>query len=161
MAKTARYQGDKLTLFAEAKVAVEGKYQIAKTDEVSLGIQTTPRWFTPEGLAANDTSDVSMLQHYSLNIAMIVQLLPDGESWIVKVTPMIARYNKGIPKPEPVKEGDFSLPLWVSSRTDELALEIHKRLSKYQVQTVPGQVPPPSGPPAETPPTTDPAAPPA
>jgi hypothetical protein len=156
MAKTARYQGDKLMLFAETKAAVEGKYQLAKTVEVSLGIQTIPRWFTPEGLAANDAGDVSMMQDRSLNIAMVVQLLPDGDNWIVKVTPMIARYNRGIPKPEPVKESDFSLPNWVGSRTDELALDIHKRLQKYQVQTVPGQVPPADPAPAAAP--ADPAA---
>jgi hypothetical protein len=141
MAKTARYQGDKLMLFAETKAVVEGKYELAGTDETALGIQTRPRWYTPEGLAQNDTSDISMFPHYSLNIAMAVQLLPEGDNWIVKVTPRILRYNKGIPKPEPVKEGDYSLPNWVQSRTDELALDIHKKLTKYEVKSVPQQVP--------------------
>ena len=166
MAKTARYQGDKLMLFAEAKAVVESKYQVSKTDEVSLGIQTTARWFSPEGLAANDAGDVSMLQDRSINFAVVVQLLPDGEAWIVKVTPVMARYNKGIPKPEAVKEGDASLPGWVESKTDSLALDIHKKLAKYQVQTVGGQAPPATQPPAAAPseapatPAADGAAPP-
>jgi hypothetical protein len=141
MAKTARYTGDKLVLFAETKAAVAGKYKLTKTDEMALTIETLPRWFTPDGLAANDAGDVSMLQHLSLNIMMGVQLLPDGSNWVVKVTPVILRYNKGIPKPEPVKEGDYSLPNWVQSRTDELALDIHKQLAQYEVRSVPAQVP--------------------
>jgi len=141
MAKTARYQGDKLMLFAETKAVVEKKYELAGSDETALGMQSKPRWYTPEGLAQNDTSDISMFPHYSLNIAMAVQLLPEGENWVVKVTPRILRYNKGIPKPEPVKEGDYSLPNWVQSRTDELALAIHTGLSKYEVKSVPQQVP--------------------
>jgi hypothetical protein len=141
MAKTARYQGDKLQLFAETKAVVETKYKIAKSDEVALGMSTQARWFTPEGLAANDSGDVSMLQDKSLNITLIVELLPDGDKWLVKVTPKILRYNRGIPKPEDVKEDDISLPNWVGSRTDELALDIHKRLSKFEVKTVPQQVP--------------------
>jgi len=166
MAKTARYQGDKLQLFAEAKAVVESKYQIDKTDEVSLGIQTTHRWYSPEGLAANDTGDVSMLQDKSLNIAIVVQLLPDGDAWIVKVTPVIARYNKGIPKPEIVKETDASLPGWVEDKANTLAVDIHKRLAKYEIQSVPGPVTaPPAAPetpaPAEGSATAEPPPPPA
>lgn len=156
MAKTARYQGDKLQLFAETKAVVESKYKMEKTDEVSLGMQTIPRWFTPDGLAANDAGDVSMMQDRSLKVAMVVQLMPDGDNWIVKVTPIIARYNKGSPQLEPVPEGDISLPAWVHSRNDELALDIHKALAKYEVKSVPQQVPAGNEPPpAETPPATD------
>ena len=151
MAKTARYQGDKLQLFAETRGVVEARYKIANSDEVALGMSTVPRWFTPEGLAANDAGDVSMLQDKSLNIQMIVELLPDGDKFLVKVTPKILRYNRGIPKPEEVKVDDISLPNWVGSRTDELALDIHKGLSKYEVKTVPQAVPAGNEPPPAAP----------
>lgn len=155
MAKTARYQGDKLMLFAETKAVVESKYQLAKTDETQLLVQTTARWFTPDGLAANDAGDVSMMQDRSLNVAMVAQLLPDGDKWIVKVTPVIARYNRGIPKPEMVKEGDASLPGWVESKTDTLAIDIHKQLSKYEVKSVPQMVPAGNEPPPPAPAPTE------
>jgi len=142
MAKTARYKGDKLALFADTKATVEAKYKLTKSDENSLGMQTEARWFSPEGLAeAIRNDDVRDLQDKSINIAMVVQLMPDGDAWIVKVTPVMARYNRGIPKPEPLKEGDASLPGWVQDKTDSLALDIHKALAKYELQSVPGQVP--------------------
>jgi hypothetical protein len=141
MAKTAHYSGDKAQLFAETKAVVASKYDVVKSDETTLEVQTKPRWFTPEGLAANDTGDVSMLQDHSLNIAMVVQLLPEGGGYIVKVTPVIARYNKGIPKPEQVNENDASLPGWVEDRTDTLALDIHKALAKYENAPAAGAAP--------------------
>ena len=49
-AKTARYKGDKLAIFAEVKAATEAKYKLTKSDETSLGMQTEARWFSPEGL---------------------------------------------------------------------------------------------------------------
>lgn len=150
MAKTARYKGDKLELFAETRAAVEIKHKIAKSDEMQLGIETAARWYTPEGLAANDTGDVSTLRDKSLHYSIRVALVPDGDAWVVKVTPVINRYNRGIPKPEPVKEGDASLPGWVEDKVNTLALDIYKRLQKFEVKSVPGQVPPPD--PAATPP---------
>ena len=144
MAKTARYQGDKLAMFADAKAAVESKYKVLKSDETTLGLQTEPRWFTPEGLAGNDSGDVSMLPDKSINFAMVVQMFPDGDAYIAKVTPVMSRYNKGIPKPEQIKEGDASLPGWVEDKTNSLALDVHKALAKYELKTVPGQAPPPS-----------------
>jgi len=155
MAKTARYQGDKLQLFAEAKAAVETKYKLAKTDEATLVIQTEPRWFTPEGLAANFDGDVTLLQDKSINHALVAQLLPDGDNWIVKVTAVMTRYNRGIPKPEPLKENDASLPGWVEDRSNTLALDIHKRLAKFEVKGVPQQVPAGNEPPAPAPAPSD------
>lgn len=144
MAKTARYHGDKATLFAETRAVVESKYQVGMSDETQLLVQSKARWFSPEGLAANDTGDVSMLQDKSINFAVVVQLQIDGDAYVAKVTPVMTRYNKGIPKPEIVKEGDASLPGWVESKTDSLALDVHKALEKYEVKTVPGQAPPPA-----------------
>jgi hypothetical protein len=159
-AKSARYQGDKLELFANVKAATEAKYKITKSDEVALGLQTEPRWFSVDGVSVTPRAedDMTEMPDKSINIALVVTMLPDGEKWLVKVTPVMARYNRGIPKPEPIKEGDASLPGWVDGKVDELALAIHKQLSKFEVKTVPGMVPPPEPAPAAAPAEGAPAA---
>jgi hypothetical protein len=162
-AKSARYQGDKLELFAHVKSATEAKYKLTKSDETSLGMQTEARWFSTEGLAVTPRGDdMRDVPDKSINIALVVTMLPDGEAWVVKVTPVMARYNQGIPKPEPLKENDPSLPGWVQGKVDELSLDIHKELSKYEVKTVPGVMPAPGPTPEQAPaPAPTEAAPPA
>jgi hypothetical protein len=156
MARTARYSGDKLELFAAMRAAVEANYKLTKTDETSLAVQTEARWFSPEGLSQTprgEGTEMIDLVDKSINIALVVSLLPDGNVWVVKITPVMARFNQGIPKPEPLKEGDASLPGWVDSKLDTLALDIHKALGKYEVKGVPQSVPPPTetAPPAPAP----------
>lgn len=150
MAKSARYQGDKLQLFAELKAATESKYKLMKSDETSLGLQTEARWYSPEGLSlgARPADDLAHVPDKSINMMLVVTMLPDGERWVVKVSPVVARYNQGIPKPERVREGDASLPGWVQGQVDELALAIHKRLEKYELKGVPQMASPPTNAPA-------------
>jgi hypothetical protein len=143
-AKTARYQGDKLQLFAATRAVVEGKYKLTKSDETTLGLQTEPRWFSPEGLTTSSSPDDERdLPDKSIRIAMVVQLLPDGPAWIVKITPLMLRKNKGMPKPDELKEGDPSIPGWVDSKVDQLALDIHSALAKYEVKRPGGLAPAP------------------
>lgn len=156
-AKSARYQGDKLQLFAVIKKTVESKYKLTKSDETTLGMQTEARWFSHEGLAQTPRGDdMRDVQDKSINIALVVTMLPDGDNWIVKVTPVMHRYNQGIPKPEPVKEGDPSLPGWVEGKVDQLALDIHKALAQYEVKQPGGLPPPPEPGPAPDEPTPEP-----
>jgi hypothetical protein len=159
-AKSARYQGDKLQLFAEAKAATESKYKLVKSDETSLGMQTEPRWYGVDGnsVTMRDSGDMTEMPDKAIHIALVVTLLPDGSNWVVKVAPLLERYNRGIPKPEPLREGDASLPGWVQSKVDELALDIHKRLAKYEVKSVPQMAPPPTNAPAPDEPTAAPGA---
>jgi hypothetical protein len=146
-AKTARYQGDKLQLFAATKTVVEGKYKLTKSDETTLGMQTEPRWFSPEGLTTSSSPDDERdLPDKSIRIALVVQLLPEGSAWIVKVTPLMLRKNKGMPKPDELKEGDPSVPGWVDSKVDQLALDIHKALAQYEVKSPGGIAPASPGP---------------
>ena len=144
-AKTARYQGDKLQLFAATKAVVEGKYKLQKSDETSLGMQTEPRWFSPEGLTTSSSPDDERdLPDKSIRIALVVQLLPEGSAWFVKVTPLMVRKNKGMPKPDELKEGDPSVPGWVDSKVDQLAMDIHKALASFEVKRPGGLAPPPA-----------------
>jgi uncharacterized protein YcfL len=147
MAKTAHYQGDKAQLFAAMRTAVEAKYKVTKADDASLAVQTEAHWYSPEGLSQTPRGEGTEMQDLvdkSINIAMVVAMVPDGNLWVVKVTPVMARFNRGIPKPEPLKEGDASLPGWVESKLDTLALDIHKGLEKWELKSVPQQVPPPT-----------------
>lgn len=163
-AKSARYQGDKLALFATVKSTVESKYNLTKSDETTLGMQTEGRWYSPEGLAQTPRGgDMRDVQDKSINFAVVVTMLPEGDNWIVKVTPILARFNQGIPKPEPLKEGDASLPGWVEGKVDQLALDIHKALAQYEVKQVGGLAPAPEPTPGPMPdePTVAPEAAPA
>ncbi|HSN26540.1 MAG TPA: hypothetical protein VLT45_09645 [Kofleriaceae bacterium] len=141
-AKTAHYKGDKIAMFNATKDAVEAKYKLQKSDENALGMQTTGRWYTPEGLAASERSDdMRDVPDNSLNIALVVTLVPDGDSYVVNVKPLLMRYHAGSPQPEPLKEDDASLPGWVHGKVDQLALEIHTALKSYEVPSMGGVTP--------------------
>jgi hypothetical protein len=124
-ARTAHYKGDKLEIFHAMVDAVKAKYKIQRSDENTLGMETTGRWFNPEGQIAT----------------------PDGDAWVVQVRPVIVRYNAGSPKPEPMKEDDMSLPGWVSGKTDAVVVDVHNALAKWEVKGVPAVVPAGSSPP--------------
>ncbi len=142
MAKQARFSGDKLQLFGLAKAATEAKYKLAKSDETTLGMQTQGRWYTPEGLA-NSASDTNLqdLVDQSINLSLVVEILPEGSNWVVSVRPLMLRFNQGQPKPDQVAEKDPSVPGWVHGRVDELAFAIYNKLKPYEVKA-PGGIPP-------------------
>jgi hypothetical protein len=162
-AKTARYQGDKLQLFAATKAVVEDKYKLTKSDETTLGMQTEGKWYTPEGMiitrqggtgtktvdrggGVTASGNDSIYPDGSINITLVVQLLPDGSNWVVKVTPVMLRFTAGNPQPQPVKEDDPSVPGFATSKVDQLALDIHKALGKYEVKQLGGIAPASPGP---------------
>jgi hypothetical protein len=161
-AKSARYEGDKLQMFAAVKATVEGKYQLAKSDETTLGMQTQPRWYSPEGLATSaSVDDPRDMPDKSIRFALVVTMLPDGNAWIVKVTPIMQRKNAGMPKADELKEDDPSVPGWATGKVDQLALDIHKALAQYQRKAPGGIVPAPEPGPAPDEPSTAPGAAPA
>ena len=146
-AKAARYKGDKLALFNAARQATEAKYKLAKSDETTLGFQTIGRWYTPEGLAAAETTeDMKNVPDRSVNEALVVTLLPDGDAWVVDVKPVMVRYFAGRPNPDKLEPNDPSVPGWATGKVDQLALDIHEALKQYEVKSVPAAVPPPTAP---------------
>lgn len=156
MAKQARYQGDKLAIFNAAKTATEAKYQIQKSDETQLGLQTIGRWYNPEGQAvAAGMDNPDAVPDQSLNIALVVEVLPEGDKYVVQVRPIIARWTKGIPKPQPVEPKDPSLPGWVNGKADQLAYAIYEALKPYEVKTPGGIAPAPAPAPQGEPPTPE------
>lgn len=156
-AKSARYKGDKLQMFAAIKTTTEAKYHIEKADETTLGLQTVGRWYTPEGLAAGERNDdMRDVPDKSLRIALVVTMQADGDTYLINVKPLMIRYIAGSPKPEAVAAEDPSVPGWASGKVDELAMDIHGALAAYEVKGVPQSVPPPANnmPPAQPGPTT-------
>lgn len=141
-AKTARYKGDKVAMFNATKEVVASKYDLQKSDLNSLGMQTNGRWYTPEGLAAAESGgDMRVVPDNSLNIVLVVTLVPDGDAYVVNVKPLYLRYHAGSPKPEPLKDDDISIPGWAQGKVDQLALEIHKALKQYEVPSMGGVTP--------------------
>jgi len=141
-AKTAHYKGDKLAMFNATKDAVAAKYTLQKSDENALGMQTNGRWYTPEGLAAAESGgDMRVVPDNSLNIALVVTLVPDGDAYVVNVKPLYLRYHAGNPKPEALKDDDISIPGWAQGKVDQLALDIHEALKQYEVKSMGGVTP--------------------
>ncbi|MBA2540794.1 MAG: hypothetical protein H0V17_14235 [Deltaproteobacteria bacterium] len=154
LAKTARYQGDKIAIFGAVKTTTESKYKLAMSDETTLTLQTVGRWYTPEGLVSTSgEQDIRQVPDRSINIVLLVKLLPEGDNWVVHVQPKMTRINKGSPMPEPLAPNDASLPGWATGKVDQLAFEIHDALKSYEVKAAGGNVAPP--------PATDPASAPA
>jgi hypothetical protein len=159
-AKLARYQGDKLQLFAVMKQTVEDKYKLEVSDETKLALKTAAKWYTPDGLVSNwtpedgrGTKGVSKSEDgrsgtmdKSLNISLVAQLLPENEKWVVHIEPVVLRYNEGQPKLEPVRPDDPSLPGFVKGKSDELAYDVHKKLKQWEVKSPGGLAPPPASP---------------
>ena len=159
LAKTARYQGDKIAIFGAVKTTTEVKYKLAMSDETTLTLQTIGRWYTPEGLiSTSGEQDIRQVPDKSINIVLTVKLLPEGDNWIVHVQPKMTRINKGSPMPEPLSPSDASLPGWATGKVDQLAFEIHAALTQYEVKAPSGNVPPPASTDPDPAPAADPAA---
>ena len=174
LAKRAHYHGDRLVLFREAKAVAESKYQLAKSDEISLGLETVGKWYTPDGMAITREGGANKVTHDlggmsssgydslypdgSIHEKLVVQLLPDGDDWVVKVTPIMRRFHAGSPLTEPIKENDASQPGWTTGKVDQLAYAIYERLKPYEAKPAPpraplapDQLPPPPDEPKPTP----------
>jgi len=143
-AKQARYQGDRQQIFAVIRQTVAERYKIEQADEASLAVQTVGRWYNPEGqpISAN-IGDVRDVPDQSLNVALVVQLLPDGEHDVVSVKASIMRYIKGRPNPDTLEENDPSVPGWVRGKGDNLRVAIYEALRQYEVKAASGASPAP------------------
>ena len=144
-AKQTRYQGDKLAIFNAVKATAEQKYKIAVSDETALGFQTVARWYTQEGVVSRGTDEnFQDVPSNSIRVSLIVRLLPDADTWIVQVEPMMHRKIDGSPQPQPLDPKDPSLPGWTSGQADTLQVDIYNALAPYRVATVGGVAPAPA-----------------
>ena len=149
-AKEARYKGDKAAIFAAAKDAVETKYKIHDIDESTLTIKTEVKWFNPDGGGAMVADgDEKHMPNRAVSIVNVVQVLPEGDSWIVSIHQLMRRHIAGQPNNDVLPEGDPSIPGFAHDQADTLAFTIHDALKQFEIQTVPQQVsapPPPAAP---------------
>ena len=187
LAKTARYRGDKFVLFGGVKQAVEGKYKLAMSDETTLTVITTGRWYRPEGTASNwqpgdmdgpgksldgggtlqgvpSVDGRSRMEDRSINVQLTVRLLPEGENWIVHVEPRYLQFRSGRSNLDKLRPDDPSLPGWAPGKVDQLAYEIYRMLRAYEVKKPGGVAPAPEPQPQPEPqpeplPQPEPAAP--
>jgi hypothetical protein len=154
LAKTARFKADKLVLFEAAKLVTERKHKIYQSDETELTIHTRARWFTPSGLGSQwtDPGDVIAMGRgntnplanpgrlaipdKSLNISMVIRLLPEANNWIVYIETKIFRFNAGMPNLEKVDPKRIDLPGWATGKANQLAYEIYRALRRYEVKGV-------------------------
>jgi hypothetical protein len=149
MAKTAHYKGDKAQIFEDMKATVEADYQIEKADPAALEVDTNKKWYSPEGMVVTRTGSANngegMVPDRSISFGAVVQLVPDGESYVVKVSPVMMQYHAGSPKPSDIHENDADAPGWSHDRVDTLAIKIHKALQKYEVKSGGPQMVPAGG----------------
>jgi hypothetical protein len=152
-AKAARYRGDKLALLQAAEAATADKYKLAMSDETTLRIETTGRWYTPDGLAALErNNDMRDVPDRSIHMRLIVKLVPDRGDWAVAIEPVMMRYFAGRPNPDPLAPDDPSLPGWAMGRVDQLHHAIHEALAGYEVKVPGGVTASPTAAPAAPPP---------
>jgi len=137
-AKAARYRGNPQMIFAALRTAVEAKYQLAVADETALRIETTDRWYTPEGLAASERGDdIRDVPDRSIHLRLIVRLVPDGELWSVSIEPVMQRYFAGRPNPDRLTPDDPSVPGWATGKVDQMHAAIHDALATYESERHP------------------------
>jgi hypothetical protein len=133
-ARAARYRGDKLVLFGAMKTATAAKYKLAESDETTLRISTTGRWYAPDGLGASERqNDMRDVPDRSVHLRLIVKLVADGSDWAVSVEPVMMRYFSGRPNPDHLTPDDPSVPGWATGRVDKLRSAIHEALRSHQV----------------------------
>ncbi|MEO8707313.1 MAG: hypothetical protein ABI867_45215 [Kofleriaceae bacterium] len=170
-AKTTRYHGDKMVLFAAVRSVTEGKHKLAASDETTLTIVTKGRWFTPEGTVSNwDPGDVTAsgvgtpsitgkerIEDRSWHVTLVVKLLPDGDNWIVHVEPRYLQFRSGRPNLDKIGPNDPSVPGWATGKSDQLAFEIYDAMKQYEVKSVGGVAPAPPAPAVAPIPAADPS----
>ncbi|HSR98596.1 MAG TPA: hypothetical protein VLM79_16180 [Kofleriaceae bacterium] len=138
-ARAARYRGDKLALFDAARQATAAKYQLAESDENTLRIVTTGRWYRPDGMLASERSnDMRDVPDRSVHLQLIVTLVPSGSDWAVEIEPVMMRYFAGRPNPDRLTLDDPSVPGWATGRIGKLREAIHEALARYEVKSTAG-----------------------
>ena len=136
-AKAAHYRGEPVALLGATRAAVAAKYEVATADETARRIETTARWYTPEGLSASagGADDLRDIPDRSIQLKLIITLVPYGDDWSVSIEPIMRRYFTGRPNPDRLAPGDPSVPGWATGKVEQLYAAIHEGLKSYAVVT--------------------------
>lgn len=136
MAKSAGYAGEPGEMFSIVEATTAETYKIGEAvRDGEYALATVAQWYSPEGgRQSTGAGDFVQIGDGSVQLTMIVRLVPQGDRYMVTVTPKTFEHVSGSPQPRELTPDDPSLPGWVSGRVDSLQLEIHKALQKYAVQ---------------------------
>jgi hypothetical protein len=148
-AQQARYQGNGQELFAVVKEITAESHKILKADDASMGLQTMGRWYTAQGQPMADVTSLESVPDQAVNVSLIVELVPDGTQHKVVVRPVLARKEKGIAQPKDLDPKDPTVPEWVASKGEKLAVQLFEALKKHEA--TPGAAPAAAPAPAATP----------
>jgi hypothetical protein len=140
--ETARYRGEPVALLGAARAAVEASYQVVVSDESALWIETAARWYSPDGTLLSDRGgEPAPLPDRSVDLQLIVKLVPRGDDWAVAVEPVMTRYIAGQARRDRLAPDDPGAPSWLRGKLDQLYAAVHAALQSYEVAS-PGGVSP-------------------
>jgi hypothetical protein len=161
VARETHYKGDPAALYAAMKGAIEDDYKVASSDEGAFVYKSVARWYTPDGqLDSTGGKNVASLQPDSVNLAVVVSLVKDGDAFKVNVEPIALRLRGLSSNPEPMTMSDPGTPGWVHGKVESVEVKIYEKLKPFAVPTMaaPGGAAPAAPPPAAPAPTPAPPA---
>jgi hypothetical protein len=130
-AQVARYSASVETIYTIAEETAKESHQIKESDAARGAFITEPKWYTPEGGVENAGVEAVKLADRSLQIALLVRVVPDGDAVKLEVVPLVMRYRLGQAQLEKVEPEDASLPGWVAGKAESLQLAIHERAKAH------------------------------
>jgi hypothetical protein len=140
--ETAHYRGEPVALLGAARAAVQASYKVSASDEAALRIETTALWYSPDGRLLSDRDgEPSHLPDRSIDLQLIVKLVPQGDDWAVAVEPVMTRYIADRAERVRLTPDDPSAPSWLRGKVDQLYAAVHSALQSYEVAS-PGGVSP-------------------
>jgi hypothetical protein len=134
-AQTARYKASVETIFTIAEETAKESHAIKESDAARGAFITEAKWYTPEGGVENAGVEAQKLADNSLQIAMLVRVVPDGDAVKVEVVPLVMRYRLGQTQLEKVEAEDASLPGWVGGKAEALQLSIHEKAKVHSADS--------------------------
>jgi hypothetical protein len=136
-AREARYHAEPGQLLQGAAAAAEAEhYKIGEVDAEHGAFMTLDKFFTAEGTTESVGADGGIrAADRSIVLAYVVRLAEaDGGGYTIEIQPDVRRYFVDRPNVDPVPAGDPTMPGWVATRTDALAVAIHDQLAAYEAK---------------------------
>lgn len=162
-AQDAHYKGDPSQIYAAVReAAAKSDFPEQMSDEGNLLWKSAGRWYTPDGqIDSTGGVNPAARQAESIQLAVEVGLVKDGDAFVVIVKPIAGRMRGLSSNPEPMVYNDPGTPGWVHTKVENLQIKIYERLKPFAAPSG-GPAAPGSLPPATQPvPSTNPANPPA
>ncbi|KAB2911285.1 MAG: hypothetical protein F9K40_01060 [Kofleriaceae bacterium] len=134
VAREATYTGDAAAIFQVVADTVAAKYELQAADPVARSVTTAPRWYRQDGsydYREDDTFSREVKDHHPFVQLSYVVMMSAGPPFQIDVSPRVVdrvhwnHTQSFVTPPGP-------LPGWIQERADELAVEIHRRLRRFE-----------------------------